>query len=678
MNAGLYPKLALLGIRKNRRLYVPFMLSAIGIGTMFFILMSIAESEAVQHMRGGNTLYVILGLGKYVIAVFAAIFLYYTHSFLIRRRSREFGLYNVLGMDRRSIARVLAWETGIVLFITLSVSLALGIAFFKLFELVLVNMVYGAVDYEFAVSSEAVIWLIGLFVGIFAVLFARGVLKVRFSGALSLLLSENEGEKPPRANGLVACLGLLILGSAYFIAVRIQDPISAMLMFFVAVIMVIVGTYLLFISGSVTLCRALQKNKRYYYRKNHFVSVSGMAYRMKRNGAGLASICILCTMVLVMISSSGSLYINMDDVVHRACPNDIIISVGIQRLSDLSDGKEAEIKSAFDSVLNEENVRPETREEYAYVSFTGTLSENQFEPDGYEYAYFGRTDAYGKLCDFTVFCLSDYNALTGKNETLNPGEAFIFFEGGEYPLETLKIGDIEFRIAGNIPKFVSDGFYNYTSLPSVFLVVSEFSQLAPFGESDELPIPDMRSYHAYDVDLDDEEALKLYDRLTDCVGEIPLIQSYNGYSYYSRALAIDRAETVAAYGGLFFIAIILSMVFLFAAAMILYYKQVSEGYEDCARFDIMRRVGMTKQEIRKSVNSQVLTVFLSPLIAAGVHLAFAFPMIVKMLAVFEFYQVSLALWMTVGSFLLFSLLYAAIYKITAGAYYKIVSGAGED
>ena len=306
------PRLALTGIRKNRKLYLPYILSCTGMVAMFYIIHALSYSPVLYAMRvGASSTQFCLSLGKFVIAVFSLLFLYYTSSFLIRRRNREFGLYNVLGMDKRSIGGIIIWESLLIALCSIALGLGLGIAFYKYAELGLLNALHAQIDYRFTVSLQGITYTVGMYALIFFLLLLRSLWQVHRSKPTELLRSEAEGEKPPRSNWFFSMLGLTLLLCAYILAVRIQDPATAVALFFVAVIMVVIATYLLFITGSVSLCRLLQKNKRYYYKSNHFVSVSSMAYRMKRNGAGLASICILSTMVLVMISSTSSLYFGL-------------------------------------------------------------------------------------------------------------------------------------------------------------------------------------------------------------------------------------------------------------------------------------------------------------------------------------------------------------------------------
>ena len=327
MKLGFYPKLAWSGMRKNSKLYVPYTLAGAGMAALFYIISYLSSSESLLMVGGGGNIAIILGMGKFVIAVFSLLFLFYTNSFLVRRRYKEFGLYNVLGMNKMNISRILLWETLINALISIGGGVLLGIVFSKLAELGLLNMIGSDVDFTLGVSAVAIIFTVGLFGAIYLLIYLNAVIRINLSSATELVKSETAGEKPPKANWLLGIAGVVILGAAYYIAVSIKSPLTAITLFFFAVIMVIIATYLVFIAGSVLMCRILQKNKGYYYKKNHFVSVSSMSYRMKRNGAGLASICILATMVLVMISSTTCLYFGTEDSLRARYPRNVNVSV---------------------------------------------------------------------------------------------------------------------------------------------------------------------------------------------------------------------------------------------------------------------------------------------------------------------------------------------------------------
>ena len=347
MRAGFYPKLAWNGITKNKRFYLPYILTCVGMVSMFYIVSFLSTSPLLLYMPGSETVSSTLNLGSWVIGAFSLLFLFYTNSFLMKRRKKEFGLYNILGMGKWNIGRILFWETIITVLISFVCGAVFGIALSKLAELCLVNVIRGDVDFSLTVSSDALISTLTLFSVIFLLIFLNDIRQIKFTNPAELLRSENAGEKPPKANWFLGIVGVLLLGGAYYIAITIEDPVSALVLFFVAVLMVIVGTYLVFISGSVMFCRILQKRKKYYYKPNHFISVSSMVYRMKRNGAGLASICILATMVLVMISSTASLYFGSESSLAIRYPRDFTINVNFMDIEDMNDEN---ISSLRDSI----------------------------------------------------------------------------------------------------------------------------------------------------------------------------------------------------------------------------------------------------------------------------------------------------------------------------------------
>ena len=327
MRANLYPKLAWDGIRKNKRFYLPYILTCIGMVMMFYIIHYLAAMPTLKEMPGGDSMTMVLGFGFWVIALFAVIFLFYTNSFLMRRRQKEFGLYNMLGMGKNHLSILLLWENGILFSVSMVGGLLSGILLSKLAELFMIMLMGGEATYTLRIDPKAFRDTWTIFIPVFAMIFVKGLIQIRRSSAVNLVKSDTVGEKPPRANYVLGIAGILILAGAYYIALSIKSPLIAMAWFFLAVCMVIVATYLLFISGSVMLCRLLQKNKRYYYKPNHFVSVSSMVYRMKRNGAGLASICILCTMVLVIMMGAGSLYVGQEESLNTRYPHEFAASV---------------------------------------------------------------------------------------------------------------------------------------------------------------------------------------------------------------------------------------------------------------------------------------------------------------------------------------------------------------
>ena len=659
MKGLLYFRLACSGIRKNRKLYVPYLLTVIGMVMMSQIMQSLSYSPALHAMKGGSQMEMILSLGKIVIAVFAGVFLLYTNSFLIRRRYREFGLYNVLGMDKNALSKVVVWENLIVAVIGLAVGLALGTLLYKLAELGLVNMIRGQVDDSFVVEPEALKFTLVLFAIIFALIMARSLVQVRRSNPLELLHSEAAGEKPPRANYLLGFLGVALLAGAYYMAVTISNALSAFTWFFVAVLMVIVGTYLVMISGSVVLCRLLQKWKGYYYKKQHFVSVSSMAYRMKRNGAGLASICILATMVLVMISSTGSLYIGAEDAIAVRYPYDSTVKLYFGRLDELDDRNVEKIQRTMERTLEAQKVTPTAEKIFRYVSVSGALLEDRLVTD---FTEVNAVMNYNQVYSLYLLSQADYNQMYGTDIALQPGQAMVRVYNGSWNGSHIQVGALELDVVGQLPCGLE--MEDMTLVPSLVLVVSDLQQASVPEECN------MIFFCGYDFGLPEEETLEAHRALEAAVKALASEQKIH---CRVECPIVERQDFYITFGGLFFIGMILSAMFIAAAALIIYYKQVSEGYEDQSRFAIMRKVGMTRQDIKKSINSQILTVFFIPLLLAGVHLAFAFPLVWQLLTMFSLTNKRLAICTNIGAFLIFCVFYVVIYRFTAHAYYRIVS-----
>ena len=675
MKIALYLRLALSGIGKNKKLYVPYLLTCVGMVMMSHILQSLSYSPALRMMRGGSQMEFILSLGKLVVAVFAGLFLLYTNSFLIRRRNKEFGLYNVLGMDKNALSWVIFWENLIAALVGLGFGLLFGISLYKLAELALLNLIHGAVDYSFVISLESVEFTLCVFLPIFALLMVKSLWQVRRARPLELLKSEHAGEKPPRANYLFGLAGAAILAGAYWLSVSSSNAMSAFTWFFVAVIMVILATYLLMISGSVTLCRLLQKNRKYYYQKQHFVSVSSMAYRMKRNGAGLASICVLSTMVLVMISSTSSLYIGMEDSIKARYPHDSGFGVDMERLEYLDDAHVCQVREGFEQVFRENGAEPINVEQYRYATITGVLNGDEINPDASDASL--STLDYSILRQITFIPVADYNALNGTALTLESGQALVGCFRCDYDALRFRLGDVSLEIVGKLPENVSTGESAVSVVPSMTLVVADLSEIEPLDSLADYKgrkMLETRYYYGCDFDLPEEQIIQLHQQQKQAIMRVEFLGKNHGYGWLDECPAQEREDFYITFGGLFFIGIVLSVVFIAAAALIIYYKQVSEGYEDQSRFAIMRKVGMTKTDIKKSINSQILTVFFAPLLMAGMHLIFAFPMVWQLLQMFNLRNLKLVIVTNIASFLVFCLFYVIIYKFTARAYYGIVSG----
>lgn len=677
MKKGIYSRLALTGIKKNKKLYIPYILTCIGMVMMFYIITFLSSSDMMMNYPGGETMRGILGFGVYVIGFFAVIFLFYTNSFLVRRRKKEFGLYNILGMGKRNIARVMLWETLFIGAFSIVLGMALGVLFSKLAELVMVNIMSMDVTFGVTIDYKAIYYTVVLFAVIFFLILLTSLRQVHLSNPIALLHSENAGEKPPKANWFFAVLGVLILGCAYYLAVTIKDPVTTLAAFFFAVIMVIIATYLIFISGSVAFCKILQKKKNYYYKTNHFVSVSSMSYRMKRNGAGLASICILCTMVLVMISSTACLYMGKEESLRDRYPRNINVTISAESYEELISQDAESISDMCIETAENMGYSPENFLDYSTLAFVSYIRNGEIVFDdgesGFDYAT-------GDLWQIFMVPLEDYNRITGSKETLENNEVLISTSKDmNYGYDTVSIkGQEPLNIKTKVTNFENNGVDTMQIIPALYIFVPDLGvQIERISQTNAEALETVSRFIGFDLNASDTEQVQVYDAISDNLRNSEIENPDSSLVVSVESASNEKQSFYGLFGGLFFLGIILGIVFIFAAVLIMYYKQISEGYEDQSRFEIMQKVGMTKREIKKSINSQMLTVFFMPLIAAGVHLAFAFPMIYKMLILFGLVNKVFLIMVTVGCFLLFALLYMLVYKITSRAYYSIVSGGKE-
>ncbi|HPU58462.1 MAG TPA: ABC transporter permease, partial [Candidatus Avimonas sp.] len=565
-----------------------------------------------------------------------------------------------------------------VTILSITAGIAAGIAFSKLAELALANLIGGGISYNFTLSFKAISSTAVLFVILFFLIFLNGIRQVRFAKPIELVKSENFGEKPPKANWFFGVIGVVILAAAYYIAVSIENPVSALVWFFGAVIMVIVATYLVFISGSVLFCRILQKNKNYYYKKNHFVSVSTMVYRMKRNGAGLASICILLTMVLVMISATACLFFGKEDSIRTRYPRDITVSVTFNGAGDANEGNINKLRAVI-----ERNVRKHRAEinkvwDYREAQISGMIEENgRMEVDPMT------VDSvdYNKLLTVRFIPLEDYNRMTNQNIEIHKNQALAFALRLEKIPEHIVIRHLKIDIVEQIAPIDVDGTAAAVLFSSLYLVVPDFDDIAKSFDGlkgyKDYPLLETNWYYGFDTDLDSDGQVNLRNSIANELKQLKNDQKAGIRYCFSESLEAEREEFYGLYGGFFFLGIMLSIVFLVAAVLIIYYKQISEGYEDQSRFEIMQKVGMTKKDIRQSINSQMLTVFFLPIAFAVLHLCFAFPIIRKLLMLFSVLNLKLLLVTNGISILIFALFYTVVYRITSNAYYSIVSGAKE-
>ena len=655
MRKGFFPRLALSGIRKNRSIYYPYILTAVLTTAMMYIMGSL-QNVTTDY---SGTLAFSLQLGIVVTSVFSVIFLFYTNSFLMRRRKKEFGLYNILGMEKRHLTRLILWETVLMLLISLLLGLAVGILLDKLMHLLLSHLVGQAVSLTFAVSPGAMRYTALLISVTFALILLNSVRQVYFARPVELLRSAEVGEREPKARWFIALLGLIALGTGYWLSATVKDAGAMILFFFVAVLLVIAGTYLLFTAGSVTLLKALRKNRRYYYKPDHFISVSGMIYRMRQNAVGLANVCVLCTMVLVMVFSTLSLWLGMEDTLNSRIRADIDVR---SKTTDI-----AALEAAVDEVLQQAGASRENTWTYRYLSFSALPAKDGFVTP----ASFTESDMLiASPATFQILVLEDYNRMLGLSETLAPGEVLLECSRGSLEGDTLRLLDETFTIK----KRISDGLGAGQALASIYdyycLVVDSMDTLSRLDRQQQALYGDLSSSVSTTMSF---TLVPASEELSREVGTLLRGRAEaDGFTSVAERSELEE-NLLALYGGLLFVGLFLGLLFTMAMILIIYYKQITEGYEDRERYRIMRKVGLSRREIRRSISSQILIVFFLPLAAAGLHVTFAFPGIVTMFRALSMTNVTLIAGCALGSFAGFAVLYGAVYLLTARVYYRIVS-----
>ncbi len=670
---GLYRRIAVGNLWKNARTYVPFLMSSTLTVIMFYLCRSLSENPGLREMRGGDTAAAFLELGLWVIGIFAIIFLFYTNGFLIKQRKREFGLYNILGMEKKHLALILGWETLFAALISLTLGIGLGIVLDKLMYLILARLLNAEVSLGFYVSPAAIGSTAALFGVIFLLIFLHNVRQVQFASPMELLRSTSIGEKEPKARWLLALLGIAFLASGYGISIFVTDVMESIFFFFVAVILVIIGTYLLFTAGIVALLKLLRKNKGYYYTTRHFISISGMLYRMKRNAVGLANICVLCTMVLVMISSTTSLLLGMEETVQFRCPQQFTLTAYLQlREEDDAEANQAHFQAVVDRCVAENGIDVTDTVTFVYLPFAA------FRQSGTEFIVSAEalTASYSfsaNICELVFVPLADYNSANGTDYTLNSGEVLVYSDSITYGQDTLTIFDTSFRVAGEPASFAGSSFF-YTNLYTTLFVV--------IPEGDDLNLSwlyhtqadiyngyasNIMYYCSMDTSNTTQEQSEFYHKLTSALYEDSEINS-GSYNWRDEL----RAEYISIYGSLFFLGVFLGILFLMATVLIIYYKQLSEGYEDQQRFEIMQKVGLSQAEVRGAIRSQVLTVFFLPPVLAGIHVAFAQPIIYRLLSLMTTAGPILPLVSAAACFAVFIVFYILVYLLTSRTYYRIV------
>ena len=674
MGKLLYPRLAWQNIKGDRRFFAPYFLALLGNVAAFYIMTALAVDPGMSQLHGAMYVQSFCFMGMFIAAVFSAVFLLYVNGFLMKQRKKALGLYNILGMGKSHIAAVLFFETLFVGGAGIVCGLLTGLLFHKLVTLALYKLLRFAVPFGFAISWDAMARTAVLFGVLIGLTLLSNLNKVRVSKPIELLYGGQVGEREPRTKWFMTLLGVLTLGAGYYIALRTTNGMEAIAFYFVAVFLVIIGTYCLFTAVSIFVLKALRANKRFYYKTSHFIGVSGMLYRMKQNAVGLANICILSTMVMVMVSGTLSLYLGTQDIVNRQAPSDLTVLVRY-------DPDEAEPFDPAAMLRFQEGFIQDqgysVSEDLIYSSFTFTVGRL---PDG---SYTTENDLVTlgtAITTIQVLTQDAYAAATGVSLGLEAGEVAF---GGEEDVLTIHWGTLEgagsfgrsdLTVAQHLEESLSaDAAVSDTST----LVVADTAALMELYENQKEAYGEDSSWMewqaSFSVDATDEELRAVQQAYNQYVRDDAVFGGTGKWWSCGWTLRCDvEADAYGLAGGFLFLGIFLGTIFLMATVLIIYYKQISEGYEDKARFEIMQKVGLSREEVRASIRSQVLMVFFLPIAVAAIHILFDFNMVEKLLTLFQVYNTTLTALCTLGTVLVFFLVYGAVYLLTARTYYKIV------
>ena len=653
-----FPRLALVNVARNGQAYGPYLLSCAVTAAMYYMILFLRHSEDLQTVRGAAYLQALMGVGSFLAALFAAVILLYANSFVMKRRQRELGLYNILGLEKRHIACVCLWETLLCASVVLLGGIAAGVALSRLLQALLVRMVHIPAQFHFSVSGAAMAETALLFAALFALTLLSNLFRLGRSRPVELLHSAETGEREPRIKWVLVLLGLLTLGGGYFLAITVKDPVEALVWFFAAVFLVMAGTYCLFTAGSIAALKALRANKGFYYRTRHFTAVSGLLYRMKQNAVGLANICILSTMVMVTVSTTIAMNIGLENSLNEMFPYDLEF---IQDLERQPGGSMEYLRQAEEA-----------------VSANGGASELRYYNRCWVYCGVRGGEISLNLdqdcirTEVEFVTAADYERLTGTSVVLAPDEALVCPENlGDFPEDftfTANFGasGLDFHVRDTITERIACGSTTLITSDEarLFLVVADQDAADKIMALD----PDRGSKQfRVQVNLACPETEKL--ERTEAI-LLSLSQQTGGIGFTSKQ--DQAADFYAMYGGFLFLGVFLGGLFLMATVLIMYYKQLSEGFEDQKRYQILRQVGMSQREVSASIHSQILLVFFLPLGAAALHILAAFPMLSRMLELFQLYDVGLFAVCSVGTLAVFCAIYALVYLLTARTYTRIV------
>ena len=689
MNKGFYLKMAWGNIRKNRNIYLPYLLAASVMTALFYIQGSLCDMVDISGMKGKRMMSSLLGISTPITGIFSLVILFYVNSFVMKQRKKEFGLYNVLGMEKRHLVRLMSVEILLVAVFSLVFGISGGALFSQLFFLIFYKMIRMEADLTMVIPRGAVTETLTLFGILFCLVLLYDIVAVIRTRPVELLRSESQGEREPKVHGLAALIGVAALTGGYVIAQKVESPMEAMLWFFAAALLVIIGTYGLFMAGSIALLKWMKKRERFYYRPSSFISVSGMLYRMKQNAAGLAGICILSTMVMVTIGASLCIFSGVGEGVREEYPREYFLQMHYSEdlKPETYQDTTSDVKKLVEAQMEENGSRVENMLSYTRCNMVYRKGKDGYEAEMGDLA---DTNDYENLVYVQYLLREDYEANTGKKTEL-PDDVAAFYESEEglIPGETLLFGDYSIkgkRLEEPVETAVASRYSGIKKRVQVLLPgIEEMEKLTEsLGKNfetyyglEEGEGPGAMYFLGwnwyFDISGKQEPAEEFLEKFrssweTEKASEWAYISTFQNRTEEEEYLFQE-------YGTILFIGFFLGMIFLLATVLIIYYKQVTEGYDDRKRFVIMQDIGLSQAEVKKTIRTQVLLVFFLPLGAAGLHMAMAFKVLVKMMALFSAYNIklfSLCIGLTVA---VFALVYFLVYTVTARIYYKIVSNA---
>lgn len=657
MNRALYRKIAWSNLQKNRKTYFPYMITWICAAAMYYIMYSLYDNPAT----GNGTMKAFLEIGVNVLKVFCFIFLFYTNSFLMKQRKKEFGLYHLLGMEKKHISSIIGSESLYIFVISTVFGLLSGILFSKLVFLIFLRMRDFSIKYQFAISKSALLDSIYLFTVIFAAILITSIWQIYRANAIELIREEKQGEKEPRSKWCLAAVGFVMLGAGYWISVTTDNIMQLLGLFFIAVVLVMFGTYFLFIAGTVVILKILKANKSYYYQSRHFISISGIMYRMKQNAAGLATICLLSASVLVMISATATLYLGIDKALLERFPKEIEL-----KINDYSNAKEEQLWQLVETGLNKYNLKKEDLIQFKFRTLSVTLrgEEGIYQPSQYD-----NIDKYNLI----LVSYEEFKDILPLEVIEDDNQAILLSNGKRYGRSDINLYGMKFNITEQFDLFHGfnlQGTYNLDMSPRYYLVVKDFRVIEQICQSIEaaehLTIPALCSQIGFNLtssSADDRQFADFYKFIDDTAEDYLEIDSRR----YSKSYFLEL------YGGMFFLGIFLTIVFLMATVLIIYYKQLSEGYADQNRFKIMVKVGLSRREVRGCIHSQILMMFFLPLLVAFLHTVFAAPAITRILRMLNMVDTSLFSMVSMIVAVVFAVVYSSVYLLTAKVYERIVN-----